>query len=91
MTILNMLEQGDVAGLVSMVVVIGLLIFTVIRISSSMDVKSKDAQPGQSGTEAVTHYTGSSIAGQYSNTDRLKAVTAAITAAVTEYRKNNPS
>jgi len=81
MTILKMLEQSGILTLLGMGVVFGFLIIMVIVISvAGKFIKEKAALPGQSNGTKPGFSAAASDGGQ---------VTAAISAAVNEYRKTS--
>ena len=82
MTILEMLEQSGILTVLGMGVVFGFLVIMVVCVSAM----GKIVQALGAGKNAAEPQAASvSQAG-----DKSKAVTAAITAAVSEYRKDNP-
>jgi len=81
MTIVKMLEQSGILTLLGMGVVFGFLIIMVIVISVAGNfIKEKAASPGQSNGAKPGFSAAGSDSGQ---------ITAAISAAVNEYRKSS--
>jgi len=81
MTIVKMLEQSGILTILGMGVVFGFLIIMVIVINLAGNfIKEKAAAPGQSNTAKPGFNAAASDSGQ---------VTAAISAAVNEYRKSS--
>ena len=88
MTILEMLGQSGILTVLGMGVVFGFLIIMVICVSA-MGKIVQSLGAGKAGEAQA----GAALVSQAGEADRNKAgaqaITAAITAAVTEYRKNN--
>ena len=87
MTILEMLEHGNIPGLIAMGVLLLVLVFAVIRVAKSGDAEeTPGAGQGATVSSFVSHSVGAPVTAA-----KAKAVTAAIVAAVSEYQKENPT